>query len=553
MPPAQPDAPNAPPVMRSATLSAPACGWVRGGIVKRGTRHVGRWRCDPRDRGQRGDQGDTLPSALADPACAAHRADDAAIMADSADDLAAALAAVDDWCDASGLALNAAKCKVMVLHGAAPAADGVSPHAAAARVDWRVRGGAVATTDAFTYLGVPIVPGDVQAAAKAIVDGSLARGRRALATWGHVLRDPALHLPVRLLVAKSCVLGAARYGLDLVGGHGARTLAVFDTFMRDVCRAVVQPPAHRHNLAYPAMLQEVGLPCAMALTRGGTTRLLTKGASSRTLLAEFVASLGTWRQAARPPHARVYTVTAATWGLFEHMTRCKQDGRPLFAAPAADAGALRAPGSAALAPGGGAAAARAAGAAVAARVGDHARANAVRDSAAGRVGMRRYAAARLAATRAVAAFRAADAFVTPADAAALVRARLGAVTTAFNYRTGPLPREPARATCPACSLDAPDTLAHILLRCPAYAAPRARTGLDAAAAAARARGLGDDDAATLALGGAAAGVAARGYVVVGEPSRGALFTAPVVGRFLAVVLPAHRDAVLAVRFGGGGE
>ena len=72
-------------------------------------------------------------------------ADDAAIMADSADDLAAALAAVDDWCDASGLALNAAKCKVMVLHGAAPAADGVSPHAAAARVDWRVRGGAVAT------------------------------------------------------------------------------------------------------------------------------------------------------------------------------------------------------------------------------------------------------------------------------------------------------------------------------------------------------------------------------------------------------------------------
>lgn len=91
MPPAHADAPNAPPVMRSATLSAPACGWVRAGIVKRGTRHVGRWRCDPRDRGQRGgDQGDTLPSTLADPACAAQRAEAKRLFSEAAWCLSAA-------------------------------------------------------------------------------------------------------------------------------------------------------------------------------------------------------------------------------------------------------------------------------------------------------------------------------------------------------------------------------------------------------------------------------------------------------------------------------
>ena len=254
--------------MRSATLSAPACGWVRGGIVKRGTRHVGRWRCDPGPR-ERGGTRDTLPSALADPACAAHRADDAAIMADSADDLAAALAAVDDSCDASCLALNAAKCKVMVLHGAAPAADGVSPHAAAARVDCAC---AAAPSRRPTRSPTSASPSSRATSRRPRKPSWTAPWRAAGGhwTWGHVLRDPGCTSP------SACSSPSRAAGRrTLRPGPGGRARGAHPGRLRHVharrLRAV-QPPAHRHNLAYPAMLQELGLPCAMALTRGGAPR-----------------------------------------------------------------------------------------------------------------------------------------------------------------------------------------------------------------------------------------------------------------------------------------
>lgn len=429
-------------------------------------------------------------------------ADDGLALAPTAEGLRRALDSVGRWAATWGMATNGSKCGVMVLMHK-------RKHERAKGLAWRLCGETVPVKDTYKYLGVQLDPA---LRAETHVSYRAGQALKALQANRHMLVNRSIPAHLRILAMKTLIYPALVSGGEVIGLKDERVYRPLQRLLKMGLSWIVQGGG-KASASAGALMQEMGMPPAVAAVAGAKARALAK-----------YPTLDTW--AARLTTTAPRTGRRRTWAVNGKALVSRLLGGDPAAAVALPKGKGRM--------------------VLRARWKAHARRDATR-------GMALYRAAGFQATRSYLT----SSMTRPALARGvgwLMRARTSCLWTANRAAAAGLIVGQYRDRCPSCGVLGKDTMAHLLLRCVAYG-PQREASLNDAILALRAwvgahpaEGWvsgADANLATLLLGGSVGGTVPPQAVwdFTGSHSDGGDPGFAKVARFLQEVMPAHASKI----------
>jgi Reverse transcriptase (RNA-dependent DNA polymerase) len=197
-------------------------------------------------------------------------ADDAAVFAETREDLEEAITMVNDWCERKGLRVNKGKSGVLFFGGEL----GRSCNAQSV--------GDIAVLNDYTYLGVNI---DTALDPQTIAKRSVLRMNLKLSQVGHILGNKDIPLELRVLILKATVIGSGQYGCELLGLNSTRTQAI----QKVAARAIgLTMGCGRRPYCRSRMAEELGIPRFEVKSAAARVRVFVKGQSSKTWFRDLL-------------------------------------------------------------------------------------------------------------------------------------------------------------------------------------------------------------------------------------------------------------------------
>jgi len=192
-------------------------------------------------------------------------ADDAVLLAESAEDLEASLAKLGAWADKWEMEIGHGKCGIMVVGDA-------EAHAEAKTREWVVQGKPVPVVDVYKYLGVLL---DYQLTFLPNTELRVEKGRKALYAVKYILTDRAIPLTVKAVVYKSLVHPVLCYGGELLGLSSAIRLQKLQNLQSRAVRWMAMGSAAA-NTGIAPLLAELDIPTIRASLAGAKVRAMVK-------------------------------------------------------------------------------------------------------------------------------------------------------------------------------------------------------------------------------------------------------------------------------------
>ena len=217
-------------------------------------------------------------------------ADDMEIHADTPEALQQALDTLGAWCDRWHMAVGHDKCGVMVL-GSPPL------HDAAKSIEWRLQGSTISVVDQYTYLGVALNPAldrQFMMAARATI------GRKALSAMYPFLSNTSVPLNAKVLAIKMLLNPKLTYGGELYGLHSHTDYRCLQQVQSEAMNLALRGKTTR-TVSYLLLCVELDTPPISAILDGKAARAGAKWPSLATWIPDLLTQPGgrgsrTWSQ-----------------------------------------------------------------------------------------------------------------------------------------------------------------------------------------------------------------------------------------------------------------
>jgi hypothetical protein len=132
-------------------------------------------------------------------------ADDAVLLANAPETLAASMEQVSAWADRWGMSIGASKCGVMLIHGDSQSIRNRS---------WRLQNQESPIGEKYRYLGVCLTPTLDE---NAHIDVMIAKMHRRIAIARPFLSDPSTCIAIRTSALRMCIIQPATWGTEWCG------------------------------------------------------------------------------------------------------------------------------------------------------------------------------------------------------------------------------------------------------------------------------------------------------------------------------------------------